>query len=78
MKELYALIDDHLTQYEKVRGSVYFEAGFAHGLNIPIIWTCKDTSLDDLQFDIRQYPHMPWKDSNDLYRQLKARIGFLI
>lgn len=24
------------------RGGVYFEAGFAYGLNKPVIWTCKE------------------------------------
>lgn len=24
------------------RGSVYYEAGFAHGLNIPVIFTARD------------------------------------
>jgi hypothetical protein len=72
------LVADFTCEPEKVRGGVYFEAGFAMGLNIPIIWTCKNASLKDLHFDTRQYPHIPWKDSADLYRQLKARIGALI
>jgi hypothetical protein len=72
------VVADFTCAPEKVRGGVYFEAGFAMGLNIPIIWTCKDTSLTDLHFDTRQYPHIPWKDSADLYAQLKARIGALI
>jgi hypothetical protein len=72
------LVADFTCEPGKVRGGVYFEAGFAMGLNIPIIWTCKDTSIKDLHFDTRQYPHILWKDSADLYTQLKARIGALI
>ena len=72
------LVADFTCEQGKVRGGVYFEAGFAMGLNIPIIWTCKDSSIKDLHFDTRQYPHIPWKDSTDLYGQLKARIGALI
>ncbi len=72
------LVADFTCELEKVRGGVYFEAGFAMGLNIPIIWTCKDTSMKDLHFDTRQYPHIGWKDSADLYAKLKARIGSLI
>lgn len=53
------LVADFTCAPGHVRGGVYFEAGFAMGLNIPIIWTCKDTSLDDLHFDTRQYPHIP-------------------
>jgi hypothetical protein len=72
------LVADFTCEPSKVRGGVYFEAGFAMGLNIPIIWTCKAASISDLHFDTRQYPHIPWKDSADLYKQLKARIGALI
>ena len=72
------LVADFTCEPEKVRGGVYFEAGFAKGLEIPIIWTCKDTSMSDLHFDTRQYPHIKWTDSADLYVQLKHRIGALI
>jgi len=72
------LVADFTCESGKVRGGVYFEAGFAMGLNLPIIWTCKDISIKDLHFDTRQYPHILWKDSSDLYTQLKARIGALI
>jgi hypothetical protein len=72
------LVADFTCEPEKVRGGVYFETGFAMGLNIPIIWTCKDTSMKDLHFDTRQFPHIVWNNSDDLYNQLKARIGALI
>jgi hypothetical protein len=71
-------VADFTCEPGKVRGGVYFEAGFARGLNIPIIWTCRDTSMGDLHFDTRQYPHIVWKDSTDLYKRLKDRIGALI
>lgn len=32
------------------RGGVYYEAGFAHGLGLPVFWTCKKG--DDLHFDV--------------------------
>jgi hypothetical protein len=72
------LVADFTCTPGRVRGGVYFEAGYAMGLQIPIIWTCKDTSMEDLHFDTRQYPHIVWKNSGDLYTQLKARIGALI
>ena len=72
------LVADFTCAPQQVRGGVYFEAGFAMGLDIPIILTCKDTSLNDLHFDTRQYPHISWRDSADLYGQLRARIGALI
>jgi len=56
------------------RQSVYFEAGFAMGLGIPIIWTCRKDQLDDLHFDIRQYNHIGWENPEELREKLKNRI----
>lgn len=56
------------------RGGVYFEAGFAMGLNIPVIWTCRDTDIEKLHFDTRQYNHIVWSDPADLKKKLINRI----
>jgi nucleoside 2-deoxyribosyltransferase len=72
------LVADFTCEAGKARGGVYYEAGFAQGLGIPVIWTCKDTSIDDLHFDTRQYAHIVWKDAADLCTQLKNRIGATI
>ena len=72
------LIADFTCEPSNVRGGVYYEAGFAQGLGIPVIWTCKDTSLRDLHFDTRQYSHIVWRDPADLLTQLKNRIGATI
>jgi nucleoside 2-deoxyribosyltransferase len=69
------LIADFTCESKSVRGGVYYEAGFAQGLGIPVIWTCKDTSLADLHFDTRQFAHIVWRDAADLFVQLKNRIG---
>ena len=57
-----------------VRGSVYFEAGFAHGLGIPVIFTAHEDA--DLHFDTRQFPHILWKptDLNALKQELTNRL----
>lgn len=72
------LIADFTCEHKNVRGGVYYEAGFAQGLGIPVIWTCKDTSFQDLHFDTRQYSHIVWKAPEDLFVQLKNRIGATI
>jgi hypothetical protein len=72
------LVADFTCEPKKVRGGVYYEAGFAQGLGIPVIWTCKDTSIDDLHFDTRQYAHIRWTTPADLLTQLKNRIGATI
>lgn len=56
------------------RGGVYFEAGFVLGLGIPVIWTCRDTDVEKLHFDTRQYNHIVWTDSSELKEKLINRI----
>ncbi len=56
------------------RGGVYFEAGFAMGLGIPLIWCCRSDQIDDLHFDTRQYNHITWNSTGDLREKLQNRI----
>ena len=56
------------------RGGVYFEAGLAIGLEIPVIWSCKEDEIQKVHFDTRQFNHIVWKDKEDLYSKLCDRI----
>jgi nucleoside 2-deoxyribosyltransferase len=56
------------------RGGVYFEAGFAMGLGIPVIWTCRKTDIEEAHFDTRQYNHIVWETSEELRKKLVDRI----
>jgi nucleoside 2-deoxyribosyltransferase len=58
----------------ELRGGIYFEAGYAMGLGMPVIWTCREDKIHDVHFDTRQYNHIVWKDEKDLCTQLKNRI----
>jgi nucleoside 2-deoxyribosyltransferase len=60
------------------RGGVYFEAGFAVGLGLPVIWTCRKDNIEQLHFDIRQYNCIDWRDANDLKERLRLRIEALL
>lgn len=60
------------------RGGVYFEAGFAVGLGIPVIYTCRNDMVDKIHFDTRQYHHTFWNNADDLREPLKNRIVALI
>jgi nucleoside 2-deoxyribosyltransferase len=60
------------------RGGVYYEAGFAHGLNIPVFFTCREDVINQLHFDTRQYNHIKWKTPDDLRKQLADRISAVI
>jgi hypothetical protein len=57
------------------RHGVYFEAGFAKGLGIPVIWTCRQDDFDESrQFDTEHYNHILWQDGDDLRRKLGNRV----
>lgn len=56
------------------RGGVYFEAGFAMGLGIPVIWTCREDHVGNLHFDTRQYNYIAWTEPADLREKLELRI----
>lgn len=60
------------------RGGVYYEAGFAHGLSLPVIFTCRKDSMSSLHFDTNHYNHIEWTESVDLRENLEKRILAII
>jgi hypothetical protein len=72
------LIADFTSERDKPRGGVYFEAGFAMGLGIPVIWTCHEDLIDQVHFDTRQYNHIVWKTPDELKEKLYNRIRAVI
>jgi len=56
------------------RQGVYFEAGFAMGLGLPVIWTCREDQIEQCHFDTRQYNHIPWNNPEELREKLRDRI----
>jgi len=56
------------------RHNVYYEAGFAQGLNIPVIYLAHESETKEVKFDIRQYSHIVYTTSEDLREKLKQRI----
>ena len=75
------LVSDMTHGDDGARGSVYFEAGFAMGLRIPIIYTCRSDLIDEVHFDTRQYAYIVWKKGEEaelqrpLLQRIRARIG---
>lgn len=72
------LVADFTHGKDGARGGVYFEAGFAYGLGLPVIYSCRKDKVDQLHFDTRQYYHIVWENPADLCRDLKNRIQALI
>lgn len=58
------------------RGGVYYEAGFAGGLGKPVIWCVRDSDLESLHFDTRQFSHIVWSENDlpSLKQKLQSRI----
>lgn len=57
------------------RGGVYFEAGLAMGLVIPVVWTCRRQDYQGTHFDTRQYQHLLWDTPEDLRSKLVNHIS---
>lgn len=72
------LVADFTANAGQPRGGVYFEAGFAFGLNIPVIWTCRLDRINEVHFDTRQYNHITWETPEELRTKLRNRIGAVI
>ena len=63
-----------VADYTGERGGVYYEAGFAHGLGLPVVFMAKEGTA--IHFDTRQYNTIFWKaeDFADARERLKNRI----
>ena len=62
------------------RGGVYFEAGFAYGLGLKIIYTCKKDYFDStgVHFDVNHKNFILWENGEELYTKLRNRISATI
>jgi hypothetical protein len=64
-----------VADYTGAKAGVYFEAGFALGLGIPVIPTCRSDEIANLHFDVRHINTIAWNDSADLHMKLARRIS---
>jgi hypothetical protein len=60
------------------RAGVYYEAGYAPGRGLPVIFTCRKGDLNNLHFDIRQYNCIDWQSPEELSQRLQVRIEAVI
>ena len=72
------VVADFTQGEDGARGGVYYEAGFAHGFGIEVIFTCKENALENVHFDTRQYNHIVWETPGELRQRLAARISAVI
>lgn len=69
MDEIFSLIRESrfiVADLTNNREDVYYKVGFAKGLNIPIIFTCrKDVFYNkNIHFDVRHYNFLLWEEGN--------------
>lgn len=67
-----------VADYTHMKNGVYFEAGVAVGLGIPVIATCKEEDFDNLHFDIKHINTLKWTTPTQLASDLAMRISGVI
>ena len=72
------VVADFTQGEDGARGGVYYEAGFAKGLGIEVIFTCREDALEHVHFDTRQYNHIVWKTPEELREGLVDCISAVI
>ena len=57
------------------RQGVYFEAWYALGQGMPVVWCVREDEIGELHFDTRQFNHVVWREPEDLRCKLAERIA---
>lgn len=60
------------------RPGVYFEAGYAMALGLPVFWCVRADDLPNVHFDTRQYNHIVWENEQHLADQLYLFVTAII
>lgn len=60
------------------RPGVYFEAGYANGLGIPVFWSVRADDLKNVHFDTRQYNHIVWDTESTLAEKLYDFVSAIV
>ena len=63
-----------IADFTRHRRGVYFEAGFARGVGLPVISTCHRDFVHLAHFDTRNTNHLLWTDPADLAAKLERWI----
>lgn len=64
-----------VADFTNQRNGVYYEAGYAEGLGLPVIALCEKNDFDkNMHFDLRQKNIILWEKPEDIYEKLVRRI----
>jgi len=68
-----------IAEFTGNRRGVYYEAGYAEGRGIPVIYVVKKgKDLKSVHFDIKHLNYITWSNPDELKQKLVNRIGALI
>lgn len=68
------VVADFTQSGDEARGGVYYEAGFAQGLGLPVVFTCRKDCIKKVHFDTNHYNHIVWTTPDELRSALTNRI----
>ena len=54
-------IEENKNQSSGIRGGVYYEAGYAQGKGLPVVYTCRKDSMSRIHFDLKQMNTIFWE-----------------
>ena len=54
-------IKENKNKSSGIRGGVYYEAGYAQGKGLPVIYTCQKNSMSRIHFDLKQMNTIFWR-----------------
>ncbi|MDD4043592.1 MAG: hypothetical protein PHR54_08860 [Anaerolineaceae bacterium] len=63
-----------VADFTNQRGGVYYEAGYAEGLKIPVIALCRKDDFANVHFDLKQKNIILWKIPQEISERLEKRI----
>jgi hypothetical protein len=63
-----------IADFTQQKDGVYFESGFAVGLNKPVIYTCQQEWFSTSHFDTNHFPHIIYESLTELTQKLDLKI----
>lgn len=63
-----------ISDFTQQKDGVYFEAGYALGRGLKVIYTCSQDWFGETHFDTNHFPHIIYKDPSELTEKLVNKI----
>ncbi len=63
-----------IADFTQQKDGVYFEAGFALGRGLKVIYTCNEKDFNETHFDTNHFPHIIYNTPDELKKRLVDKI----